>query len=84
MQPYEKIYNYTVIIRPETKTYILKLKISNQEFPVEHIFSSVLELAAIAELLRDENYTYYDNHKKEIIIGWEPTGENDPKHTKTF
>lgn len=84
MKPFEKIYNYSVLINPATKEYTLRLKISNVEETVEHSFGNISELSAIVELLRDETFTFYDTNAKEIIIGWEPTGENDPKHKSPY
>ncbi|HEX2934272.1 MAG TPA: hypothetical protein VHO72_02870 [Bacteroidales bacterium] len=84
MRPFEKIYNYSVLLNPVSKEYTLRLKISNVEEPVEHSFGSISELSAIVELLRDETFTFYDTTAKEIIIEWEPTGENDPKHKSTY
>jgi hypothetical protein len=80
---FEKIINYSVKIGPSEKLYLLKLKLINsEEEPYEVKFSSACELAAVTELLRDEANTFFDTETNEILIGWEPTGENDPKHER--
>lgn len=79
---YDKIQSYLVTIRPADKQYILKLKLISIDESVEMTISSVVELASIVDLLRNEKNTYFDNEKKEIVIGWEPAGENDPKYDK--
>lgn len=82
MNPMKRIYNYSVKIKPDSGLYELKLKVSEVELPIDIIFKSISELAALVEMLRDEEYTFYNISTNEVIIGWEPTGENDPKHEK--
>jgi len=82
MNPYKRIYNYSIKIKPGAELYELKLKVSEVELPIEIYFKAISELSALVELLRDEEYTFYNVLTNEIIIGWEPTGENDPKHDK--
>jgi hypothetical protein len=82
MNPLKRIYNYSVKIKPEAGTYELKLKVSEIELPIDINFKTISELSALVELLRDEEYIFYNISTGEIIIGWEPTGENDPKHEK--
>ena len=80
MNQLKKIYNYSVKINHQSGEYELKLKVSEMELPVDIYFKSISELSDLVELLREEEYTYYNSETSEIIIGWEPTGENDPKH----
>jgi hypothetical protein len=79
---FEKIINYSVKIKPTEKLYSLRVKLKESEVTCEIKFSSAVELAAVTELLREENSTFFDSEKQEILIGWEPTGENDPKYEK--
>ena len=74
------IQNYSVKIQVSKKEYQLRLKVQDLDETIEIPFNSIAELAAISEILRNENNTFYDISTNEIIIGWEPTGENDPKH----
>ena len=77
---YEKIINYSVKIRPTIPVYSLKLKLADSEELYELKLPSACELAAIVGLLREESNTYFDKETQEILISWEPTGENDPKY----
>ncbi len=79
---YDKITTYSIKIQPSKNEYMLKLKLLSVEESFDLSFSSVVELNAVVELLRNENNTYFDKSAKEIIITWEPTGENDPKHAQ--
>jgi len=78
----DKIVSYSAKINPHEGLYQLKLKLVSAEEPFEINFKNVQDLAAMVELLRDEQNTLFDASTRDIIIGWEPTGENDPKHTK--
>jgi|WetSurMetagenome_2_1015567.scaffolds.fasta_scaffold1241716_1 hypothetical protein len=82
MKPLNKITSYSIRIDALNKTYLLKLTIVDMEQHVEIPFSSLMELAACVDLLRNEDNTYYNPANGEIVITWEPTGENDPKHIK--
>jgi hypothetical protein len=77
---YEKIINYSVKIRPSAPHYLLKLKLRDSDQLYEIKFPSVVELAATVGLLREESNTFFDIETQEILVSWEPTGENDPKH----
>jgi hypothetical protein len=77
----DKIVSYSVKINPHKSIYQLKLKLVSAEESYDINFKSVIDLSAIVELLRDEQNTFFDTSTEEIVIGWEPTGENDPKHT---
>jgi hypothetical protein len=79
---YDKIQSYLVTLNPANQEYILKLKLISVEEAVEMTITTATELASIVDLLRNEKNTYYDKEKNEIIIGWEPAGENDPKYDK--
>ena len=79
---YDKITNYAVKIKPSQKEYILKLKLLSFEEPYDLAFSSANELSSVVDLLRNEINTFFDKDSEEIIITWEPTGENDPKYDK--
>ncbi|HEY4785305.1 MAG TPA: hypothetical protein VIH57_04620 [Bacteroidales bacterium] len=79
---YDKIISYSVKINVREGVYQLKLKLIEGEEPFEVDFKSILELSAATELLRNEQNTFFDSQTKDIIIGWEPTGENDPKYLK--
>lgn len=78
----DKIVSYSVKINPHKSIYLLKLKLASAEEPYDINFKSVIDLSAAVELLRDEQSTFFDTSSEEIVIGWEPTGENDPKHPK--
>lgn len=77
-----KILNYSVSIQPLAKHYSIKLKVQDLERPVEFHQESIRELEALASLLRDEINAFYNSETNEIIIGWEPIGENDPKYNQ--
>ena len=77
-----KINTYSVRIDLMNKLYLMKLRVEEIESPIEITFPSICELTACIELLRDENNTFYNPANGEIVITWEPTGENDPKHGK--
>jgi len=81
---YDKITSYSIKIKPSSHEYLLKLKLLSFEEPYELSFSSIHELSSIADLLRNEMNTFFDKDSEEIIITWEPTGENDPKYDKHF
>jgi hypothetical protein len=78
----DKIISYSVKINPHKSVYQLKLKLASAEEPYDINFNSVIDLSAIVEILRDEQSTFFDTAAEEIVIGWEPTGENDPKYLK--
>ena len=78
----DKIVSYSVKINPNKSIYELKLKLESAEKSYDINFKSVIDLSATVEILRDEQSTFFDTTTEEIIIGWEPTGENDPKHPK--
>jgi hypothetical protein len=77
---YEKIINYSVKIKVSVPVYLLKLKILGSDELHEVKLPTACELAAIVGLLREESNTFFDTETQEILISWEPTGENDPKH----
>lgn len=77
-----KILNYSVSLQPLTKHYSIKLKVQDIEHPVEFHQESICELEALTSLLRDEINAFYNPDLNEIIIGWEPIGENDPKYNQ--
>lgn len=77
-----KIVSYTLKINPASNVFQLKLKLASDVEPIEIGVKSALELSSIADILRNEKNTFYDLASNEIIIGWEPTGENDPKFVK--
>lgn len=78
----DKIQSYSVKIDVNHKLYEVKLKVADREAPVEIIFPTIAEVAACVDLLRNEINTFYNQATDEIIIAWEPTGENDPKYGK--
>lgn len=78
----DKIVSYSVKINPHKNIYQLKLKLASAEESYDINFNSVIDLSATVEILRDEQNTFFDTAAEEIVIGWEPTGENDPKHPK--
>lgn len=78
----DKIVSYSVKINPHKTIYQLKLKLASAEESYDINFNSVIDLSATVEILRDEQNTFFDTAAEEIVIGWEPTGENDPKHPK--
>ncbi len=78
----DKIVSYSAKINPHEGLYQLKLKLVSAEESVDISFKNIQDLAAMTELLREEQNTFYDASLHEIVIGWEPTGENDPKHQK--
>jgi hypothetical protein len=80
MKPLNKIVSYSIRIDVANKMFLLKLKVEEIETHVEITFTSLTELAAGVELLRNESNTFYNPSNGEIVIVWEPTGENDPKH----
>ena len=75
-----RIQSYSVKVQVQKQEYSLRLQLQDREDTVEINFSSLAELAAITEMLRNETNTFFDISTDEIVIGWEPTGENDPKH----
>jgi hypothetical protein len=75
-----KIISYSVRINIANKEFEVKLKIAELENLVDISFTTLPELAACVELLRDENNSFYNTSTGEIHIIWEPVGENDPKH----
>ena len=79
---YDKITSYSIKINTHENLYQLKLKLATMEEPYEIDFKNVWDLSAIADLLRNEQNTFFDADSKDIIIGWEPTGENDPKYSR--
>lgn len=79
---YDKISSYLVTLRPMSGDYFLKIKLNMEDEAIEIKISTAAELAAITELLRNEKNTFFDRNKDEIVIGWEPAGENDPKYDK--
>lgn len=78
----DKIVSYSVKINPHKSVYQLKLKLASVEESYDINFKSVIDLTATVEILRDEQSTFFDPSTEEIVIGWEPTGENDPKYAK--
>ncbi len=79
---YNKIINYSIKINFLKNVYQLKLKLASVENPFGINFKNVSDLSATVELLRNEQNTFFDIETNEIVIGWEPTGENDPKYFK--
>ena len=79
---FDKIISYSVKLNFHGEIYQLKLKLASAEEPVDVNFKNVVELAVTVDLLRNEKSTFFDTNSREIIIGWEPTGENDPKYSK--
>jgi hypothetical protein len=77
-----KILSYSLKINPVASIFQLKLKLASLEEPVEINVKNAMELSSIAELLRNEKNTFFDLTSNDIVIGWEPTGENDPKFVK--
>jgi hypothetical protein len=82
MRNLNKILNYSLFIKPEGGIYIVRLKIQDLETPIEIKFSTIMELDAVATILRNETNTFYDTLSNTIVIEWEPIGENDPKYAQ--
>ena len=78
----DRIVSYSAKINPHEGVYLLKLKLASAEEPFDMNLRNVQDLSAMVELLRDEQSTFFDTTSKDIVIGWEPTGENDPKYPK--
>jgi hypothetical protein len=77
----KKINAYTVYANPTSRYYWLRLRLEGIEDEVVDLkVETLVELAAIAELLRNENNTLFDPETKNIVIGWETAGEFHPQH----
>ncbi len=76
-----KINAYTVYANPQKKYFWLRLRL--EECTPEIIdmqCSSMQELTALVDILRNEANTLFDPENQNIVIGWEPTGEHAPVH----
>lgn len=78
MSTLKKITAYTVYANPQTEFFWVRVKLENSEETHDYPFQNVSDLNAFVELLRIEQYTYFDTQNKNLVIGWEPTGENAP------
>jgi hypothetical protein len=76
--PLKKITAYTVYANPQRKFFWVRVKLENTEETHDYPFENVVELNAFTELLRHEQYTYFDSENQNLVIGWEPTGEHAP------
>lgn len=76
-----KINAYTVYANPQKKYFWLRLRLE-EHIPeiIDMQCSSMQELSGLVEVLRNEANTLFDPENQNIVIGWEPTGENAPVH----
>lgn len=72
-----KVTDYTVYVNPTKKYYWLRLRLENKDIK-DVPFHNVVELDGVVDLLRNEHNTFFDDETDNIVIGWEPTGENAP------
>lgn len=73
-----KISAYTVYANPMTQHYQVQLKLEDEPEQIKEMaLSNLPDLNALVDLLRNEANTQYDLETGNIVIGWEPTGEND-------
>lgn len=77
MSTLKKITAYTVYANPQTEFFWVRIKLESEETH-DYPFQNVSDLHGFVELLRSEQYTYFDSTNKNLVIGWEPTGENAP------
>ncbi len=76
----KKIAAYTVYANPEKKYFWVRLRLDDHKPEVIDLkCDSMLEVYTTVDLLRNEKNTMFDIDDQNIVIGWEPTGENAPK-----
>ncbi len=78
MEELKKITAYTVYANPQNEFFWVRVKLENSEQTHDYPFQNLSDLNAFVELLRHEVYTYFDPKNKNLVIGWEPTGEDAP------
>lgn len=79
----KKINAYTVYANPLKKYFWVRIRIEN---PEEETFDvpceTMIDLGVLIDLLRNESNTFFDAESQNIVVGWEPTGENSPLFKK--
>lgn len=76
----KKITAYTIYTNPEEKYFWVRLRLEENDQDIADIsLPSLAEMQALVDLLRNESRVWYDTETNNIVVGWEPVGENAPK-----
>ncbi len=75
---WKQILEYSLNWRAETNTGAINLRMDDGTTATINP-DTVEELAALGDILRNEEPVYYNTRFGDLATGWEPTGEEESK-----
>lgn len=74
----QRVISYTVFVNPASQYFWVKLRVGSMGMPpVDVRLNTLSDVQAYVDLLRNEQNVMFDPQTQNLVIAWEPTGDND-------